>query len=333
MQSNTSTEECRRLAETDTVTEYSNPVAELARDALRDSLESVRKSLKLAGLCWEQDTEHVHQLRVSGRRALAAVRLFSDVIPSSCAKWFTKKLKAILGAARQARDLDVLMRDQLPHCGRAAEKLEKVWRKQRKLCQKPIVRLHEQMQKNDCLQSRLCCLLSDLEKSFHAGNTTHQPSCETWAQSHVLDISRRFFAAIPGEPSAPSLHGLRILTKRFRYMCDFLEPVLEASTIQEVEAALAELQKRLGALQDHVVARDHFQRSLRHLRKPRHQKIVRQLIDREERKITQRVAEFRLRSESDACPPLQSCIEAVLSLVAVAQSPSEKSVLIKTQLR
>lgn len=308
--------------EPDALGTCADTVAQLACDALSDSLGGLRKSLKLAALHWEQDAEHVHQVRVSGRRAMAAIRLFSDVIPSTHEKWFRKKLKSILDAARPARDLDVLIHDQLPNCGRAAGKLERVWRKQREKSQKDIVGIYRKMERKDRLRKHIDSLVSDLEQSSVAGILENQQPRDDWAKSRILDMSRQFFAAIPGKASDHSLHQLRILCKRIRYMIVFLQPVLNSHEIGAVATCLAELQKQLGSLQDHVAARDHFQRSLKHLRRPRHRKTVLRMIDNENEIITERVSGFQLRSNPDECQPLKSCIDAILSLMADAEAGS-----------
>ncbi|MCA9010467.1 MAG: CHAD domain-containing protein, partial [Planctomycetaceae bacterium] len=59
------------------------------------------------------DDEHVHQLRVSARRALAAMHFFQELIPDSDCRWFRKMLKAVLRKTREARELDVLIKDYI----------------------------------------------------------------------------------------------------------------------------------------------------------------------------------------------------------------------------
>ena len=54
------------------------------------------------------DIEHVHRLRVSTRRAVAALKLYRDWLPPAKFRWVKKRLKKIRRAAGDARDLDVL---------------------------------------------------------------------------------------------------------------------------------------------------------------------------------------------------------------------------------
>jgi len=324
-------------------------VEQFAFEVLQDSLKSVRKSLGRAAKLWEKNPEYIHHLRVSGRRALAAIGLFAELIPASDAKWFRKTLKSIHAAAGKARDLDVFVHDQLPHCGHAARKLGRVWRKQRTECQKPIVRLSKKLRKRDGLKYHIRTLIESQERATASECTANVVSCGQWAESRILDHSRRFFAAIPADADAQALHSLRIRTKQFRYTIELLQPALESMSeaqcpsvppsteslisshggeplvsrqpfgsdlgrsadvrISEALTHLEQLQKQLGALQDDVVARERFQKSLKYLDKSPDQKNIRRLIEKADGKIAKRIEHLRFWSESDACQQFRSCFE------------------------
>jgi CHAD domain-containing protein len=306
--------------EADAVKSHSDRAGQLACDVLGNSLESVSNTLTLAATLWKDDPEHVHQLRVSSRRALAAFQLFSDFIPATDKKWFTKRLKVILRSVGKARDLDVLIQKQLPKCGLAADRLGKIWRKQRRSYQTSIIRVQKKMQKKDCLKTRTRSLISDLRKSNEDVCELGKQRCGDWARTRVPVTCRRYFAAIPAKPDTDSLHRLRILTKRFRYTLDILQSALHNTEISEARAALEQLQKQLGTLQDHVIARKQFQNSLKSLKSIRDQKLVQRLIKKGDRKIAERVDQFRLESDSNACEQLKFCIEAVMSLLKAAEA-------------
>lgn len=306
--------------EVDAVKSHSDCIGHIVCDVLSNSLKSVNSTLKLAAAKWDDDSEHVHQLRVSSRRALAAIRLFADFLPTSDRKWFTKKLKGILHAAGKARDLDVLIEKQLPKCGLAADQLEKIWREQRRVYQAKIVRQQTKLQQNDCLKSRTRSLISELKTSIEEGNEVFRQHCGKWAGTRVIPICHRYFAAVPAKPDTDSLHRLRILTKRFRYTLDILDPVLHNLQISESRDALEQLQKQLGALQDHVIARRQFQKSRKSLKRIREQKLLQRLIDKEDRRIAERVNQFRLDSDSTACELLTFCIETLMSLMKAAEA-------------
>lgn len=303
---------------TDAVISRRECVGQVVCDVLSSALKSVNSTLKLAATQWDDDPEHVHQLRVSSRRALAAIRLFEDFIPTSDRKWFTKKLKGILQTAGKARDLDVLIEEQLPKCGLAADRLEKIWREQRTTYQEKIVREQKKLQKKDCLKTRTRSMIREVLKSNEEGNDLFRKNCGEWAGTRVIPICHRYFAAVPAKPDTTSLHRLRILTKRFRYTLDILYPVLHNPEIAGSRDALEQLQKQLGALQDHVIARRQFQKSLKSLKSIRDQKLIQRLIEKEDRKIAERVDQFQLESDSRACEQLTFCIETVMSLLKAA---------------
>jgi CHAD domain-containing protein len=78
-----------------------------ARHVLRVRLEAVRERMPDAILNADEDIEHVHQLRVSTRRAGAAVRIFGPLLPDKAHRTVRKRLKRIRRAAGEARDWDV----------------------------------------------------------------------------------------------------------------------------------------------------------------------------------------------------------------------------------
>src|SRR5690606_28603104 len=85
------------------------PVSVGAHDALQTRLEAVVAWLPKAAQFPEADIEHVHQLRVSTRKAGAALKLFRELLPKKRAKRLNVSLKGIRRAAGEARDLDVLL--------------------------------------------------------------------------------------------------------------------------------------------------------------------------------------------------------------------------------
>ena len=113
------------------------------------------------------------------------------------------------------------------------------------------------------------------------------------------------------EADVRSLHKLRIAVKRLRYAADLLLPVLQRQQVRDMAKALARLQKQLGAMQDHVVAKQELKRSIKGLRRRSHRKLLRDLIESETRSIAEGVAKFHAWLDSDACRDLKQCIEAL----------------------
>src|SRR5262245_42951131 len=83
--------------------------AHAAREVLTARLEVVRHYLPRARTESEQDSEHVHQLRVATRRADAALRIFRSCLAGRTYRAARGRLRAIRRAAGAARDWDVFL--------------------------------------------------------------------------------------------------------------------------------------------------------------------------------------------------------------------------------
>src|SRR2546429_488680 len=85
------------------------PVVAAARHVLLARLTEVRDHLPQAVSHADEDVEHVHKLRVSTRRAGAALRIFAGCLPGKIYKKVRKKLRKVRHAAAAARDWDVFL--------------------------------------------------------------------------------------------------------------------------------------------------------------------------------------------------------------------------------
>ncbi len=284
-------------------------VEELAQSVLTDSLKSVRCRLKQATAEWTADEEIVHQLRVAGRRALSAIMIFKDLFPESEVRWFRKQLKAILQAAGRARDLDVLIRTQLPRCGEARKILAKQWHAERAAAQKPLMTLDRKLIQKDRLRKHKRLLLRNMRivaaDAEHAGHIVGDDRI----LPQFADRCRSVVIAIGNAPDVRSLHALRIAVKRLRYAATPLLPFFQDQKVHNMIKILEDLQTQLGAMQDHVVAMQELERSISALRKTSHQKILRELIEIEARSINDSVATFSAWLTSNACRDLKQCLE------------------------
>jgi CHAD domain-containing protein len=83
------------------------PLVDAARRVLTVRLKVVHEALPLALHHWTEDPEHVHQLRVSTRRAGAALSIFSCCFPNKTRKRVRDHLRQLRRAAGAARDWDV----------------------------------------------------------------------------------------------------------------------------------------------------------------------------------------------------------------------------------
>ncbi|MEJ7591527.1 MAG: CHAD domain-containing protein [Planctomycetaceae bacterium] len=289
-----------------------NSVEELACSVLTDSLTSVRRWLKRAAREWADDDEIVHQLRVFSRRALSALNLFEVLLPESEVRWFRKRVKAVLQAAGRARDLDVLMTIQLRRCGNARKIVAKQWRAERAAAQKPLVKLWRKLHHHDRFRKHVQLLVGNLKTVAADGEHDIRLVCDERILPQFAGLCRSVVNALGHETDVRSLHGLRIAVKRLRYAATQLLPVFKSQKLPEMVKILEELQTQLGEMHDHVVAKQELKRSAARLKKHSHQKILRELIDSETRRIADSVATYRGWLNSDACRELKQCIESIV---------------------
>ena len=83
-------------------------VTTLAETTVANRLRRVARLLPRAAKKPEEDVEYVHDLRVSVRRATAALQMFAPFLPPTGYSQMIAQLRRIRGAAGRARDLDVL---------------------------------------------------------------------------------------------------------------------------------------------------------------------------------------------------------------------------------
>lgn len=83
------------------------PVAGAARRVLTLRLGAVRGYLGLALVEPGKNPEHVHQLRVSTRRAGAALRIFAACLPEARVRRVRRRVRRVRRAAGSARDWDI----------------------------------------------------------------------------------------------------------------------------------------------------------------------------------------------------------------------------------
>ena len=250
---------------------------DFSRTVLRRTLRAVRRLLATAASDWKRDPEHVHRLRVAARKAQVALWLFSELTPSKHDDWFRRQLKSILTAAGQARDLDVLLQDQLRRCGTAQGQLRRRWQANRLVQQQPIAALANKMKNKQRFRRHLRKLIRGLsvptkKKQQAIDESSVDPQSTgtaNWARRRLTDAGKLFFDAIPAHADFESLHLLRRRAKRFRYAIELIRPLMQAPALKPLKSALAELQEQLGTLQDHVVAHCQFQLSVAEVTKPR----------------------------------------------------------------
>src|SRR5437879_1733096 len=129
------------------------PVTRVARRALENRLLDVWDHLPLAAKKADEDPEHVHQLRVSSRRAMSAVETFECYLPNRRTEWFKKQLRRVRRAAGDARDFDVLgerLATTLEHdSSPAGRRILKLAAESRRDAQPAIRKIHQRLKDQD----------------------------------------------------------------------------------------------------------------------------------------------------------------------------------------
>ena len=234
-------------------------VTDAARLTLEARLTAVAHYLPLAAYHAEQDTEHVHRLRVSTRRAGAALELYRDWLPGKRARWVNKRLKKIRRAAGEARDLDVLTERLAREYGERAAKISPIVAEERSRVQSDIVQIAERSRRDDRFVRKTARLIASIEPPEEIEAQPNPPRFRDWADEQLEHVAESFFESIPADSSdMAALHQFRIQAKKLRYAMELLAAAF-GSELREVHyPVVEEVQERLGRINDHVAARDRF---------------------------------------------------------------------------
>jgi len=238
--------------------EPGQPVSAVARQAIDLRLRTVRHFLRLSARKAHKNVEHVHQMRVSTRRAQSALRIFSEVVPRSRKVWFDKTLKRLRAAGSEARDLDVLChrlcRD-LTGKETALHGIVESLNQQRRRAQTPLTRAWKNAKRDDFGPR-----IDNLVKRIRWRAKRKEPSFHETAVIALRPVVDAFFTA--GEVDLTindNLHDLRLVGKKLRYTIELLSAGLDPILRQEVYPLLADIQESLGDINDHVVAKTLFE--------------------------------------------------------------------------
>jgi CHAD domain-containing protein len=233
------------------------PATDVARRALEARQNTVWEWLPLAADSPAGEIENVHQLRVSTRRATAALHQFESWLPKKRARWFRKQLKKIRKTAGEARDLDVLARRLAEHCqseqaagcpGLMARATEA-----RAAAQPAIHQLHEKL--GERFGKRLKKLLAKTDWRSDS-------PCPTYldvARTGLAPLAATFFTAAEGDfENILALHEFRIAGKQLRYAMEVFAAAFGPGFRKELYPIVEELQEKLGAVNDHANFRDRY---------------------------------------------------------------------------
>lgn len=226
-----------------------------ARQVLADKFDAVRKHLLLVFETLTE-AERIHKLRVSVRRATAAVDAFAPCLPKREHKRARRMLRTIRRTAGVARDWDVFfpaiaewMKDQPEGAHPFADALLGWSASKRDSAQTGLTALAE------IYPAALDKLVDDTLAALH--RPKGDPSAADIGRERVETLQAELAAACEHEPTTDAeYHQVRIVGKRLRYAVEmFAEHIPNA---EQIDADMRALQDVLGRFNDGVVGARHL---------------------------------------------------------------------------
>lgn len=284
-------------------------VSQAARRTLRRRLDAVWQWLRKAARRASESTEHVHQLRVATRRAMAALEGYNELLPPKKAATVTKRLKQIRRRAGPARDADVLIGrlKSLPDAARLKPLIEKV-EQFRGDVQEPIAAIYRKLRRRKFPR--------DVEKlidGIHTPRHSQETTFLQWARVGMSRTAESFFAAGGKDlGDLDLLHQFRIEGKHLRYAVEYFACAFGPELRNDIYPQIEKLQSVLGLVNDHHSALER----LAAWRADWDDKTVRGLIDelmeQERRSLTEARQEFARWWTTDRSADLQRRLVALL---------------------
>ncbi len=213
-----------------------------------------------------EDTEGVHQMRVSIRKLRSALKIFRRFIDPAHAEWINADLKWMGNCLGPARDWDVFLDETLPSMaalgidGNAIDALRRAGAHQRSQAYDGV-RNTLSGERYAKMMMRLTAFLA--LQSWRAPNQADAPAKVTLSRSlrkaapGILRRSHRKLLKAGSnlaELDMDARHAVRIQIKRMRYAVDFLRGVFPGAEMEAFGSALRNLQDNFGKLNDVVVA-------------------------------------------------------------------------------
>lgn len=234
---------------------YAASAVDVVSRLLRQRLKAVARAVA-AVATGNPRAEAVHRLRISARRAAAAITAFRSFVPRRQRRWFKKSLRRIRRAAGEARDLDVLA----TRCraaaaarpcaagGTAREPLPEILAKKRSPTRRKLGNEITSLRARDW-NGKAAALLVAVESAA----TTE--TIVSFARRRSRRLVRRFLAHLDHcLHDDPEIHRLRVHTKKLRYSLELFTAAAPAAEVTACVRALRRLQARLGEVTDHAAA-------------------------------------------------------------------------------
>jgi CHAD domain-containing protein len=288
------------------------PVKAAAHRVLELRLRAVWELLPAAATEASQDPEHVHQLRVSSRRAHAALRLFKACLPRRKAKQIEKLLRRLRQAAGEARDYDVQharLSKLESDAGIATKSVIQMVDRRRAEAQAPIVAVYEHLQAKG-FPDLIEALLARLNEQ---DDEDSKQSFGVYAADRLQRATKRFFdAEAHGKDAYSTLHAFRIRAKELRYTLEIVAPVWGDTVRREIYPIVEDLQERLGDIVDCHVAMDLYKQWNRKAHCDGSRCALRSLISHQRAQLAEQRAAFDSHWTQEQSANLRSQINSLV---------------------
>ena len=232
------------------------PERNVACRVLGARLKAVCRIIPLAAIKSDEDVEHVHRLRISARRAVEALRVFSGLIDAARLAGLRQSLRRIRLAGDQARDWDVMCQ-RFSH-GDGDTVVAKILghvRARRREAQGPLVEAYRELEA-DGLADKIETLLQEVQSHRH-GDEKRRFGRQ--ASRYLAPVVKKFFKAAEADlTAAESLHSLRIRAKKLRYTMEILAVAFDSTFRKNLYPQVTLFQDLLGTINDHATAERQF---------------------------------------------------------------------------
>jgi CHAD domain-containing protein len=238
--------------------EPGTPFHDAAAIALRQRLKAVSFAIKRLDPVSSDARvrpEQIHQLRVSVRRAGAAVIAFEPAMDAKAVKRLKKSLKVVRRAVGEARQCDV-NRDLLSHEFHAnhgpqrdaVSALLREIRSRRRAAIRRLDRALAQESASRVRRRRRRAIESIAPVRDESGQPVRLDAAARQTIATLVAELRRF--GQESGQSAEAMHELRLAGKRLRYAAEVFECCFDAERLRQVQHEMVELQDRLGVAND-----------------------------------------------------------------------------------
>jgi CHAD domain-containing protein len=195
-------------------------------------------------------------LRIATRRAVEALRIFADLIPTPAGDDLRAKFRRIRVAADEARNWDVLGQRFLTGAEASADRvvlqLVEQIRLRRREVQPRLVEVHEDLGAEQ-FEQQTDQLLQHVQAQRQRNATRR------FGQRAAQDLEpvlKKFLRAAKADLSSDdALHALRIRAKKLRYAMEIVASAFEPAFRKKLYPQISRYQDLLGIVNDHATAK------------------------------------------------------------------------------